>query len=160
MFKPPSKRPFVSPTGSSSAKLKATISAKKENTMAEGGKKVLKWILIGCGTILVLVIGGCAIMGYACKSAVSGMAGKAMATAVEQQSSVVVAALPEGERTQAKEVLATFESKAKNIKAENMQEVSAAMQAFQSDMTANGNKPSVAGARKFVADLKAISDKL
>ncbi|HJU84556.1 MAG TPA: hypothetical protein VJ600_10125 [Holophagaceae bacterium] len=148
-----------------------------------GMNPVLKWVLIGCGTIalfMVLALGACTFIGYRmAKNAKAelekqgvkvdtshGFKGAAYSMTVGMVQAMkpgVLLALPKEEHAAADKAFTDLASKSGTFTDQDMTDLSAAMDAYNKANKANfdgGAKGLLPDpARKFVADIQGIADR-
>lgn len=120
-----------------------------------GMNPVLKWLLIGCGTLMVLALASCVLVTYACRRAVNKMqaeleakgvkvdtshgvtgtmtsvAGAAMGMAAGAAGAQAIPSLPPEEQKEAQEVFKTLAEKGSRMDKADIEAYSAALKRFQ-----------------------------
>ena len=143
----------------------------------KGMNPILKWLLIGCGTIVLLCILAFASCVYLVKKKVydpakaeyqkaggaQGISAGLQVTAVEMMQPGVMMALPESERPAAQKAFKDLGDKATQLDAQDTADLRTALDAFNQANAASaqgGHGGLDAGAaRAFVASIQAIADR-
>ena len=137
-----------------------------EETSMANTKKVLIWVGAGCGTLLLLLAVVCGGLYYYGKKKIQE-AGSPQAFAAGMMTAglnmgmapAAVAALPVEEQEAARKVFEALNEKTKGFQEADVKDLGEAMERFGKAIE-NGQKPSADDARAFVADCKAIVDRL
>jgi hypothetical protein len=147
-------------------------------------KKVILWIVGGCGVLVLLAGGTCLGIGYYAKSkveskiaetnpalaeqfrkggvtgALKGGAGQMVAAGVAMYGgTVMVMVLPPGEQKAHSEILEKLVKIGPSLSEKEIQELSKALERSQDAHKGDKSLPTAAEARAFFAEVKAVVDR-
>ncbi len=147
-------------------------------------KKVILWIVGGCGVLVLLAGGTCLGIGYYAKKkvesklaetnpglaeqfrkggvtgALKGGAGQMVAAGVAMYGgTVMVMALPPGEQKAHNETLEKLVKVGPSLREQEVEELSKALERTQAAHKGDKGMPTAAEARAFFAEVKAIVDR-
>jgi len=137
--------------------------------------KVGKWIAIGCGGLLVLLLaGGTAFYlliwkptkakltaaGVDFSGDAQHLASSLLMVGLKQSKPRIMQALPADERADVEAALALLDRQAGKLKPEDFKELGEAFQTFTLAAKANGGAPTPAAAHQLGEDLKRIAGRL
>ena len=149
----------------------------------KGMNPILKWIFIGCGTIVLLMILAMAGCAYGChrvaksiqedaakegvvldtSHGLRGMATSATTAALQGMKPVVLTALPKADQPAADKAFKDIAAKGGQLTDEDMNDLNKAMDAYnranQAYQQGHGSPLDPDAARTFVSDLQAIADR-
>lgn len=150
----------------------------------KGMNPILKWLLIGCGTIVLLCILAMAGCAYGChrvaksiqedaakqgikidtSHGLRGMATSATTAAVQAMQPAVLMALPKGEQPAAQKAFKDLADKGGMLTDQDMKDLGQAMDDYNRGnqayaQTHNNNPLDPDSARKFVSDIQGIADR-
>ena len=149
----------------------------------KGMNPILKWVLIGCGTIvllMILVFASCTYFLYnKAKQAkaemaekgitidtshgLKGMAYSGTVAIIRSMKPMVMLALPKEDRAAADKAFADISAKSGSLTDTDMDDLNKAMQTYNDSNNAyresHGTPMDPDAARKFVSDLQAIADR-
>ncbi len=152
-------------------------------TPSSGMNPVLKWVLIGCGTIallMLLALGACTFIGYRMAQRVKqeaekqgvkidtshGLKGAAYSMTVAAAQGLkpgVLLALPKEEHAAAEKAFTDLGAKGGTMEDQDIKDLSTAIDAYNKANKANFDGGAKAlmpePARKLVADIQAIADR-
>lgn len=131
--------------------------------MAEDKTKVWKYVGIGCAVLVLLGLGTCGGLAYFTKKKIDQAGGaQAFASTLITQGGAMIAlpALPEPERTEAKQVLEAVQAKAKHFTQDDVKALGEAMERLGKAQKVHENRmPTAEEARAFIAECKEVADK-
>ena len=150
----------------------------------KGMNPILKWLLIGCGTIVLIGILVMVLIGYACTRGIEhikqeaakqgvtidtshglrGMATSATTAAVQAMQPAVLLALPKDEQPSAQKAFKDLADKGGMLTDQDMKDLGQAMDDYNRGnhayaQTHNNNPLDPDSARKLVSDIQGIADR-
>ncbi|HXC16686.1 MAG TPA: hypothetical protein VNV60_04520 [Holophagaceae bacterium] len=129
----------------------------------KGMNPILKWLLIGCGTIVVLMLGSCVLITYACKGAVRSFGSMAVVSGVEAMKPSVTMMLPPDAKAQGEKAFHDLADKASKLDAQDMKDISEAIKTYNEATQAKaqaGQTPiDPEAAKALVARIQEVADR-
>lgn len=145
--------------------------------------KILMWVGIGCGTLLLLVVGSCVGLYYygkhklaseiaktdpklaeairqgGMKGGLTGAGGQMIAAAVGMYGgAVALPQLPKAEQEQARAVFEHLAKVGTQLKAQDLEALGKALERIQEPHKADRSQPTPEEVRAFITEVKAVGD--
>lgn len=144
--------------------------------------KVLLWVGIGCGTLLLVVVGSCVGLYYygkhkltseiakqdprlaealrqgGMKGGFTGAGGQMVATGVGMYGALVLPQLPKEEQASGRAIIEHLAKVGSQLKPEDIERLGKALQRIQEPHRRDNSRPTPEEVRAFLAEVKAVGD--